>query len=425
MKPPMIISLKQQIMQFFHPEFLLNKAKNCGFIKRQRTLEPSNLLLCLISAMSTGKCDAIAGIHRQYNGMALSEADMVSYKPFHNQLRKVGFPDFLKRVTEHAIANFSQHCLKGMPEKFACFDEILLQDGCSFRVSDKLEETYPCRFKKIKAAVECHMTMSLMTASPVNMTITADTASERTYLPNATNLQQKLLLADAGYPDFTYFEELSKHGGSFIMHANKKLNPLILSAINGNGKSQSKLVGKKLQDVTRRTNRAEVLDLIVQRGKYTFRVIRRWFAEEKRFCIWVTNLPRDIFSADDIMYIYRLRWQIELMFKELKSHTSWRRFNTEQKPIVDGFIWASLLALVLRRSIAIQLKPDVSLFKAAKNSDVWLSPIFQACVHHAWSELQNNLEWACVYLQRNAVRSQQRKSIAHWTQDDILRRFNA
>ncbi|WP_415668758.1 hypothetical protein, partial [Xenorhabdus nematophila] len=33
------------------------------------------------------------------------------------------------------------------------------------------------------AAVECHMTMSLLTQSPVKMTVTADTAPERAYLP--------------------------------------------------------------------------------------------------------------------------------------------------------------------------------------------------------------------------------------------------
>jgi IS4 transposase len=65
-----------------------------------------------------------------------------------------------------------------------------------------------------------------------------------------------------------------------------------------------------------------VLDLHCQRNGYHFRIIRRWFAEEKRFCIWLTNLPPEEFTANDIMDIYRCRWQVELLFKELKSHTS-------------------------------------------------------------------------------------------------------
>ena len=121
------------------------------------------------------------------------------------------------------------------------------------------------------------------------------------------------------------------------------------------GRLLPKLEGKKLKDITRGTNRSQVLDLKVRRGKQEFRVVRRWFAEEKRFCIWITNLPSDTYTADDIMAIYRCRWQVELLFKELKSHTNWQRFVTAQKAIVDGLIWASLLALIIRRSIALQI----------------------------------------------------------------------
>src|SRR5690606_15482096 len=57
-----------------------------------------------------------------------------------------------------------------------------------------------------------------------------------------------------------------------------------------------------------------------KRGKYEFRVKRRWFTEKKRFCIWLTYLPPSQLSADDIISAYRCRWQIKLLFKALKSH---------------------------------------------------------------------------------------------------------
>jgi hypothetical protein len=53
-----------------------------------------------------------------------------------------------------------------------------------------------------------------------------------------------------------------------------------------------KLAGLSLKDAGRRHCRAEVLDMVVKSGKFEYRLIRRWFAEEKRFCIWMTNLPR-------------------------------------------------------------------------------------------------------------------------------------
>ncbi len=110
-----------------------------------------------------------------------------------------------------------------------------------------------------------------------------------------------------------------------------------------------KLAGKKLKDVTRRDNRSDVLDMIVRSSKLRYRLVRRWFAPEKRFILWMTNLPRDEFNSTDIMLLYRSRWQVELLFKELKSHTNLRKFNTEQKAIVEGLIWSSLLTLILKR----------------------------------------------------------------------------
>ncbi|MBV7264535.1 IS4 family transposase [Photobacterium sp. WH77] len=420
-----IISLKKQLMQFFDASFLEKTARKCGFTQRARAIQPQQLVLSLLAALSKGNCHAIADLHRQFNGMCLSEKQNVAYKPFHNQLRKDSFADFMKELVKFATVQLLQKSSRSMPAKLSHFDDVILQDGSSFRVHDGLREVFPSRFKNYPAAIECHMTMSLFDQSPKTMTVTADTASERTYLPTPGNIEKKLLLADAGYVDFSYFEQLSRHNGHFIVRGGKSLNPTIVNAHNGNGRRLPRLIDMKLKDISRKTNRSEVLDLRCKRGKYEFRVVRRWFAEEKRFCLWLTNLPTSQFSADDIMALYRCRWQIELLFKELKSHTNWRRFVTAQKAIAEGLIWASLLALIVRRSIAITSLPSVSVFKAAKNVDVWLLPILESLMHQARSEISGRLEWAMVYISMNARKAAQRKSKKDRTLDGIYEKLNA
>lgn len=42
--------------------------------------------------------------------------------------------------------------------------------------------------------------------------------------------------------------------------------------------------------------------------------------------------------------------------------------------------------------------PSVSLFKAAKNVDVWLLPIFECISHKAWLEIGDKLEWTSSYI---------------------------
>ncbi|MDQ3773655.1 MAG: transposase [Pseudomonadota bacterium] len=79
---------------------------------------------------------------------------------------------------------------------------------------------FPGRFKKGKpAAVELHATLDLLDESLSKVTLTADTASERTALPKASSLGGSLLLADRGYFDRGYLSELTKAGASFVIRA--------------------------------------------------------------------------------------------------------------------------------------------------------------------------------------------------------------
>ena len=123
--------------------------------------------------------------------------------------------------------------------------------------------------------------------------------------------------------------------------------------------------------------------------------------------------------------IYRCRWQVELLFKELKSDTNWRSFATGQKAILEGLVWTSLLALIIRRYIAIKSMPSVSVCKAGKNVDVWLLPLLEAYIHQAWSEITTRLEWAMSYISKNAKKSQQRKSKKNKTLDGIFEMLNS
>ncbi|MEQ1962528.1 hypothetical protein ABLB69_05000 [Xenorhabdus khoisanae] len=97
------------------------------------------------------------------------------------------------------------------------FNQVILQDGSSFKVHSALASVFPSRFRATTTAVvECHMTLSLFTQSPVKMSVSADTASERAYLPEPEMLRDQLLLADAGYPDFDQIAlsaDPSIHGG--------------------------------------------------------------------------------------------------------------------------------------------------------------------------------------------------------------------
>lgn len=73
---------------------------------------------------------------------------------------------------------------------------------------------------------------------------------------------------------------------------------------------------------------------------------------------------------------------------------------------------------------ALPIMPSVSLFRSAKNVDVWLLPISECISHKAWSEIGDKLEWASRYIFKNTQKSAQRKSKKNITLDGIYAGLN-
>jgi IS4 transposase len=65
----------------------------------------------------------------------------------------------------------------------------------------------------------------------------------------------------------------------------------------------------------------------------------------------MTNLPREEFSASQIATLYRAKWEVELLFRELKSRYSLEEFNTSKEHIVKIQITAALLTLMVSRAV--------------------------------------------------------------------------
>ncbi len=73
-----------------------------------------------------------------------------------------------------------------------------------------------------------------------------------------------------------------------------------------------------------------------------FRIIRIKISEGVYETL-VTNLWDDVFSAEDIKYIYKMRWGIENSFRELKYHIGLIAFHSKKKECMIQEIFASLI----------------------------------------------------------------------------------
>jgi len=351
-----ITQTMNQFTEVFSEPEVNRLGKEINFAKRDRDITSYRLSMAVITVLASHSIESIADIHRGFNSLFNME---VEYKPFHNQLVKKNFPELMRELLNQLFSRFTMQALSFDDESpFARFCKILLQDGSSFAINPKLAKIYPGRFThQNPAAVELHVTLDLLSESSENIVLTPDTTSEAQFLPNVEELIDTLIMGDRGYFKKEYIHQVVKQPNvSCIIKGKSNMNPLVKRVILGNGKEVKAWRNQSLQEIKHKLRKNSVMDMDVQwkDGKEYFdcRFVVSWNPQGKYFQYLITDLPRETLTTYHIIEAYRLRWQIELMFKEWKSHANLQAFTTEKAPIVEGLIWGSLCAALLKRYIA-------------------------------------------------------------------------
>ena len=156
-------------------------------------------------------------MHHHFNAAQLVDAHQVSYKPFHNQLRKASFRPVHEALVEQAIAQLRI----GQQMKTAslgAFKQVLLQDGTSFAVHKKPGRVFPEGSRPLargNPVSYAHVSLDKVQFACRSLPIRRQNASSDL---SPERLNNNLLLADAGYIDMAYFaKELSGAGGFYLV----------------------------------------------------------------------------------------------------------------------------------------------------------------------------------------------------------------
>ncbi len=417
-------TVTKQFKRTFDEASLNALGKVTRLCRREREATPYRLMLTLIESFAVGKLDSIADIHRAFN--ALCEKS-VQYKPFHNQLSKRGFPTFVRLMLTRLLNELACEVLRFSPQSpFARFEHLRIQDGTSFALKHALADTFPGRFTTISpAAVELHVDLDLMSETMNRVELSPDSSGERQFLPPPEELSGGLLLADRGYFGIDYLRSVEGAGGSFIVRGKADMNPLILKAIRPDGREVKCFRNQRLKTVKNRLSKYDCLDMTVRfttrRKAFECRlVVHPNLCRDDSPRYLITNLDPDIFSPEQVSDGYRLRWQVELLFKEWKSHSNLRAFDTANPNIAEGLVWASLCAATLKRYCAHITeriaRVAMSTRIVAKCIRHVLTDVLYDLMHHP-QRLQSSVERAIEYLSTNARR-------AHPKRDQITGRLN-
>ena len=350
----------QAIVEMFPEDFLRNTARETGVVERERKIDVVILFWVTTLGFGVRFLSTIRGLKRKYEEHAKTTLSISSfYDRFTPEM-----VDFLRKCVLHAIEFQAQQTGRILNDKLKRFKDLVIQDSTIIRLHESLAKIWPAaRTKKIAAGVKVSCIVSAVADSPKSVRIYPERTSEAKILRLGPWLRDRILLIDLGYFKYRSFDRIDRYGGFFVSRLKGNANPLIVG-VNQKWRGNSvDVVGKKLRDILPYLMR-EILDVEVEvefkRRKYKgkestvkrrFRVVCAFNSESGEYHAYLTNIRVEILSAADIALLYRARWEIELIFKELKSNYRMDQIPSANPNIVKCLIWVAILTLMCSRRI--------------------------------------------------------------------------
>ena len=174
---------------------------------------------------------------------------------------------------------------------------------------------------------------------------------------------------------------IDANDGWFVTRLKPDANPWIVEELREWRGNAIPLTGRQLHDVLDDLHR-DVIDVRVKmsfrRRSYngsrsgatrTFRVVGVWNDDAEKCHLYVTNLPVTDYSAADIAQLHRARWEVELLFKELKSTYNLDQVPTSNPVAVEALILVALISLVVSRVLLNLLREMVDREVALGDND--------------------------------------------------------
>ncbi len=171
------------------------------------------------------------------------------------------------------------------------------------------------------------------------------------------------MLLDLAYFKYRRFALIDENGGYFVSRLKKNANPVITAELREWRGRAIPLEGSKINDVVDELQR-QYIDVEVEvgfkRGPYNgtrsldtkrFRVVGVWDSDADDYHLYITNLPREEFLPTDLATLYRCRWEVELLFRELKTQYELNEFDTTNPDVVEILLYAALLSLLVSRDL--------------------------------------------------------------------------
>lgn len=297
------------------------------------------------------------------------------------QVRKQSLHDKFSSAAVAFMREVISHQLKSTTAAFEqeaslkTFSKVFIQDATKFGLPEKLQKEYPCYGgRAAKAGGQIQFTYELKNQKVCHLELYPATRSEALSATDNSWIERgALVLRDLGYFTIKGFREIIDKKAFFISRAKpktsfyypdddqKKFNiKKLLSKMKSNGidyceedlimgftkknKLPVRVIFSRVPDEVKASRLRKASKNAKERNWQVTKDYKIWAGIN----VYITNIPSDQMATKDIALSYRLRWQVELIFKTWKSHYRIHTHKAVKKERIECYLYASLLLILLQ-----------------------------------------------------------------------------
>jgi len=360
----------KSLCMMFSVAWLRETAKRTNFIKRERKIHPEVFFWVISLGYGVSLQRTLAGIKRMYEKARNNTiSDSSWYYRFTPELVA-----FLHECVIHGMKQLARDSCRSLDSRLNCFLDVFIQDSTVIRLNKVLAEKWPAaRSRTVAAGVKVNVLVSVKANGPKSVSIIPERTSDVKTLRIGSWMRDRIILIDLGFYKYGLFSKIQEKGGYFVSRMKSNANPGILSLNKGCKLDEERIKGLKLSEILKGLNK-EILDakVVIQYIKTggkrkrelimeEFRLIAIYNQDDEKYHVYITNISDELLTAKDITDLYRGRWEIELVFKELKSKYQLDVVETTNEQVIKAFIWISILTMILSKeiyNIVRKLNPD-------------------------------------------------------------------
>lgn len=193
---------------------------------------------------------------------------------------------------------------------------------------------------KKKGGIKVHTNIHANEGVPSDIRFTSAATNDSFMLRPDQYSTGDIIAIDRAYIDYAKFEDLTVRGVIYVTKMKKNLNYEVLE--DTMIQNEDGLMQYRIQHVTFTKPVKDGEDIVHHARIVTYVDIKK---SKARLIPLLTN-DFDM-EAEDIVAIYRKRWSIELLFKQMKQNFPLRYFYGENENAIKIQIWVTLIANLL------------------------------------------------------------------------------